>query len=189
MLVYGLPGRRLRPFRVRRWSRARTFKAPASGARLTSEPQSLRTDHPFLRNVRSTTRSRLWLRSNFAIQKSEFVAGATRFSYQARPCQKSPSTKTASRAFRKEKSGVPRTSWSFRRKRRPRALSTSARRSSGSVLAVRTARMIRCRVSGSNMSAMGVPFVRLRSSYHSLTSEPLSRPSVGSMTDRVRTLS
>src|SRR5207302_3116846 len=110
------------PARKRRRSRVRTLRALASGAFLTSEPQRRSTAHPLFRRVRSTTRSRLRLRSNLPTQNSTFVAGAAPFSNQARPCQKSPSTNTASWFSLKTKSGFPNTFVSFRLKRSPRAL-------------------------------------------------------------------
>lgn len=133
--------------------RARTLPALTPASLRTSEPQSLKTDHPVRLNSRSTRRSRLRFRTNLAIQKSVFVAGAAPFLNHVRPCQKSPSTNTASLARRNEKSGLPKILVSFLRKRRPIALSAPARRSSGSVSAVRTARMMRARVCLSNMSA------------------------------------
>lgn len=65
------------------------------------------TRQPCRRNVRLTIRSRSRLPSNFCRQNARLLAGCVAWSGQ--PCQKQPSTNTASRAFRKTKSGLPNT--------------------------------------------------------------------------------
>ena len=147
---YGLPARAsLR-------NRARTRWAATCGVRRMSDPQIRITDHRADRNFASTIRSRDRFRSNLAIQKDGLVAGAMRPANHVRPCQKSPSTNTASRASRKLKSGLPITCKSFRRKRKPSFSNAPASCSSGSVRAVRTARMIRDRVALSNTSTISL---------------------------------
>ena len=70
------------------------------------------TVQPARRSVRVTSRSRAALRENFAAQKAARVAGCV--ACRGQPCQKHPSTNTATRSLRKTKSGFPNTR-AFRR--------------------------------------------------------------------------
>ena len=63
--------------------------------------------HPFARKPRSTLTSRARLLSIFAFQNALLDFGMRR--HFGQPCQKQPSTKTASFCFRNAKSGVPST--------------------------------------------------------------------------------
>lgn len=137
---------------------------------MTSEPHNRMTDQPSLRRAEVTSRSRRRLRSNLAIQNWVLVAGAAPSSNHLRPCQKSPSIKTASRASGKVKSGLPSIFGSFLRKERQMAANARASRTSGSVSAVRTLRMMRRRVASSKTSAM----LLCRLSFHPVPLEPPS---------------
>ncbi len=71
-----------------------------------SECAQIRTTcHPALRSFRLTMRSRIELRLIFSCQYCRFVCGIRQCDLQ--PCQKHPSTKRATRAWRKTKSGLP----------------------------------------------------------------------------------
>jgi hypothetical protein len=83
--------------------------APGCLARVDSHIRS--TAHPFEFSSRVTRRSLRRFLSIFADQYSEFVSGADFL--LGCPCQKSPSTKTASRTLGNAKSGFP-TSVEFR---------------------------------------------------------------------------
>src|ERR1035437_1083190 len=64
------------------------------------------TRQPARRSVRVTSRSRARLPDSFRRQNARLFLGlVARF---GQPCQKQPSTKTASRAFGKTKSGLPK---------------------------------------------------------------------------------
>lgn len=67
--------------------------------------QIRRTCQPRARSWRLTLRSRALFFANFSAQKGRLFLGTTRCREQQ--CQKQPSTKTASRADRNTKSGVP----------------------------------------------------------------------------------
>ena len=64
------------------------------------------TRQPSFRKVRVTSRSRIRFPKSFFVQKSRLLAGVLECFRQ--PCQKQPSTKTASRCSRNVKSGFPR---------------------------------------------------------------------------------
>ena len=64
------------------------------------------TRHPCLRSVRLTSRSRALLAAIFFDQKTRLLTG--RFECLGQPCQKQPSTKTATFCFGKTKSGLPK---------------------------------------------------------------------------------
>ena len=83
-----------------RWSKR------ASCFRESSCCQMRKTVQPSRRSVRFTIRSRALLRANFFRQNARLVAGLVACSGQ--PCQKQPSTKTASLNFGKTKSGLPK---------------------------------------------------------------------------------
>ncbi len=70
------------------------------------------TVQPALRSERVTFRSRSVFRASFAFQNARFPAGIV--PCLAQPCQKQPSTNTATRSRRKTKSGLPKTG-AFRR--------------------------------------------------------------------------
>lgn len=72
------------------------------------------TRQPSWRNRRLTRRSRALLAASFLLQKARLFAG--RFECFGQPCQKQPSTNTATRCFWKTKSGFPKTG---RRRRQP----------------------------------------------------------------------
>ena len=76
--------------------------------------QMRRMRQPRASNISATVRSRLPFRSSFAVQNSRFVSGME--PWMGHPCQKQPSTKTARRAARKIKSGLPKI---FARRRQP----------------------------------------------------------------------
>lgn len=74
--------------------------------------QIRRTRRPRARRVRFTSRSRILFPASFLFQNSPFVVGCEACFGQ--PCQKQPSTKTASLIPGNTKSGLPNTGW-FRR--------------------------------------------------------------------------
>jgi hypothetical protein len=65
----------------------------------------LKTFHPSLRSRPLTDRSLFWLPSIFAFQKARFCLGSRK--HLGHPCQKQPSTNTATLCFWNEKSGRP----------------------------------------------------------------------------------
>jgi hypothetical protein len=76
--------------------------------------QIRRMRQPLPERVPMTIRSRRRFRSSFAAQNSRLFTGME--PWAGHPCQKQPSTKTASRARRNTKSGLPKT---FARLRQP----------------------------------------------------------------------
>ena len=74
--------------------------------RFNSCSQMRSTRQPFFRSVRVTSRSRLWFAANFLRQKAALFQGFVACFGQ--PCQKQPSTKTASLSLGKTKSGRTR---------------------------------------------------------------------------------
>jgi hypothetical protein len=64
-----------------------------------------KTTQPDARSARETARSRCAFRASFAVQKATRVFGVR--PWRGHPCQKQPSTNTASFAARKTKSGLP----------------------------------------------------------------------------------
>ncbi len=84
----------------------RLTRATVAGARFFVSPHSqIRiTDQPAFRSSRFTFRSRFWFRVIFASQNSAFCFG--RVPCRGQPCQKHPSTNTATRAARNTKSGL-----------------------------------------------------------------------------------
>ena len=89
------------------------------------------TFHPSDRNVRDTSRSRAWFRASLAAQNDPFCFGIV--PCRGHPCQKQPSTNTATRSYQNTKSGFPNTRC-FRRhpvipsRRNHRASATSVSR-------------------------------------------------------------
>lgn len=84
------------------------------GSRASLHSQILRTRHPRRLRTRETLRSRTLFRSIFAAQNRAFRAGV-RFRPQPRcPCQKQPSTNSATPSRGQMKSGFPSTA-AFRR--------------------------------------------------------------------------
>jgi len=77
--------------------------------RLRSCSQILNTYQPARRNVRVTTASRARLPESFRRQNARLYFGFV--ACLGQPCQKHPSTNTASLSFRKTKSGLPNTGW------------------------------------------------------------------------------
>jgi hypothetical protein len=77
----------------------------ASSLASSSCPQILITCHPCPSNVLVTSRSRFLFASSFFFQNALLLAG--RVPCFGHPCQKQPSTKTATRTDRKTKSGLP----------------------------------------------------------------------------------
>ncbi len=80
---------------------------------LSSCSQKRSTLNPFVSRVSVILWSRWLFRSIFAFQKHLFFEGMC--PQLGQPCQKQPSTKTASSASEKKKSGFPRTSFAFKR--------------------------------------------------------------------------
>ena len=83
------------------------------GARRSTHSQIRTTCHPFVRRWRTTRASRCRLVAIFSFQALAFCFGE-RLRLQSCPCQKHPSTKTATREAGKTKSGFPG-KWKFRR--------------------------------------------------------------------------
>ena len=82
--------------RIRRTQTADRFARSHSQIRNTCQPAR--------RNVRVTTRSRALLADNFRRQNARLFAGLV--ACLGQPCQKQPSTKTASLNLEKTKSGL-----------------------------------------------------------------------------------
>lgn len=103
--------------------------------------QKRRTVRPVARSALVVLRSRRRLRTIFAFQKAALVLG--RWPQRGQPCQKQPSTKTASRASRKKKSGRPGTSsaCNFQPVTRARTKASRSRRSVVLLPRPRTARI------------------------------------------------
>ena len=98
--------------------------------------QILITFQPVLLSVRETCRSRLWLLRTFFSQTRAFRFGV-KFLLQLCPCQKQPSTKTASFDRGKTKSGLPNS-----RELRLQPLTRAARSSPRSLISVVTLRLL-----------------------------------------------
>src|ERR1019366_4381182 len=98
-----------------------TASAILCGALSTSLSQTRITCQPFASNSALTRLSRFLFASSFAIQYDALcpLLSLERRRFQNRPCQKSPSQKTATRALIKTTSGLPTTSVTFVRKRPP----------------------------------------------------------------------
>ena len=75
--------------------------------RVSAHSHTRSTRQPALRRVRVTSRSRCAFRASFASHHAARVAGFV--ACRGQPCQKHPSTKTASVAARKTKLGFPKT--------------------------------------------------------------------------------
>ena len=75
-----------------------------AGFALSEDSHMRTTIHPFARSRLSTFWSRIWLRAIFASQYFRFVEGGRK--WRGFPCQKSPSTKSATFGARKAKSGL-----------------------------------------------------------------------------------
>ena len=111
-------------------SSARRRRRATCGHRFAASAHShtRSTVHPALRSVRTTSRSRVLLRENFAAQYAARVAGCV--ACRGQPCQKHPSTNTATFAARKTKSGFPNTRCCRRQPVIPCARSSAIIRSS-----------------------------------------------------------
>ena len=70
--------------------------------------QILMTVQPCARKVRVTSRSRMRFEESFLNQKSAFPLGMGECFGFGQPCQKQPSTKTATRSRRNTRSGLPK---------------------------------------------------------------------------------
>jgi len=102
---------------------ARAIRASVAGFR-TTHSLILRTVHPFRLKAWVTCRSRRLLFSIFFFQNSVFVRGRY---LQRQPCQKQPSTNTASLRPGQAKSGLPGTFQCLRYPRIPAAHRSRAR--------------------------------------------------------------
>src|SRR5260221_8569909 len=101
-------------------------RTPRWGESAHSHTRSTR--QPALRNVRVTVRSRCAFRPSFAAHHAARVAGFV--AWRGQPCQKQPSTNTASFAARKRKSGLPKTGALRRQPVMPCSRISAMRRSS-----------------------------------------------------------
>lgn len=81
-----------------------------------SHSQILTTFQPCFLSVAVTSKSRLALRASFSFHQDARVAGTGACFGLGQPCQKHPSTNTATRSGQKMKSGFPNT---FCRRRQP----------------------------------------------------------------------
>ena len=97
-----------------------------------------------------TSVSRSMLRSILLCQNSRFVLWSLRLTSQLRPCQNSPSQKTAILCPMTTKSGLPGRLLTFRRQRTPALRSSLPSRISGVVPFDLLAAMFRCRCSSVN---------------------------------------
>jgi len=110
-----------------------------------SVSQSRITVHPSRRSIRVFRRSRAMLASIFASQYCAFVplASRSRRRSQLRPCQKSPSQNTTTRALRNTMSGFPGRSVACSRYRAPERHNCFRRISSARVFRDRFPRFAR----------------------------------------------
>jgi len=102
--------------------------------------QILTTVQPSFLSARFTQRSRLLLIAIFDFQNSTFVFG--RRPREGCPCQKSPSTNTATRSSRNTKSGLPNIGTPLRQPLIPQVLNKDASRSSVDLLPIERTRLI-----------------------------------------------
>lgn len=102
---------------------SRIFDAATAGSRRTSLSQTRTTVQPSDRRTRATCRSRWRFRSIFATQYGAFQPSASLpFLFDhCRPCQKSPSQKTATQCLVITKSGRPINAGGCKRYRTPAA--------------------------------------------------------------------
>ena len=131
--------------------------------RLTSSCSQIRiTRHPLLRSVRVTSRSRALLVAIFFRQNAALPRGLMKC--LGHPCQKHPSTNTASFRFGNTKSGFPNTGQCLRQPVIPFARKIAISRSSVSLLpaprmrAITSDRLVLVKVSGMEFSQSGFPF-------------------------------
>ena len=111
------------------FSTARTTRATHQSRRLLSVLSQIRiTIQPRARNSRATLRSLARLYLIFSLQKAELVIGT--LNERGLPCQKSPSTKTATRCKWKVKSGRPGRWLCRRQPQTPAARNAASSRSS-----------------------------------------------------------
>jgi len=89
------------------WIRARAMRAAVASprVRVSAHSHTRNTVHPIARSSRETLLSRAALRASFVDQKVTRVFGVRRC--LGHPCQKQPSTKTATFCARNTKSGFP----------------------------------------------------------------------------------
>jgi len=128
----------------------------ASFLRDNSCSQMRSTRQPRCRNVRVTSRSRVLFRASLEAQYAIQVRGI--WPCRGQPCQKHPSTNTATRSRRQTKSGEPSSGTPRRQPVRPYARSKRTNRPSVLVLPVlRTSAMIAERRCGVKTSAMIKP--------------------------------
>jgi hypothetical protein len=139
---------------VRRLSTTRTTRD--SAARKSSCSQTRTTVQPASTSTTSVSRSRVLFRSILLAQKSRFRRGTDQCSGQ--PCQKQPSTNTATRSTVKTTSGVNRTpgsTFACFRNRRPRRCRADRSATSGAVSRLLLA-CIDARVAGEDAGGAGV---------------------------------
>lgn len=121
-----------------------TRNAQPWGSRSISWPQKRRTVQPAAVKRCVCSRSRVTFRSSLASQYPVLLAG--RLQHCGHPCQKQPSTKTATRLAANTKSGLVRSTRAERRQPRvPDAQRLDAKRCSSEVLSLGIAAIVRLR--------------------------------------------
>lgn len=132
-----------------------TWRATPTGSRRTSDSQTRITTQPASESAKSTARSRATFREIFSNHHAVLVGNIDAKSGLPRragssglPCHISPSTKIAMRRPRMEMSGRPMTVDACSRYRRPSEWRVLRRAISAFESFPRTARIIRCVVSG-----------------------------------------
>lgn len=148
--------------RARSTTTRRTASLAGDASRSRSVSQKRITIHPSRTRPAVFRLSRFMLAEIFAVQYAPLapVLSRRRRRRQSRPCQKSPSTKTATRARTNTISGLPDTLGWWTRKRRPNAVRARRRASSAFVsvrliaLAIRDA-VLELGFSPSNRGALG----------------------------------
>jgi len=117
---------------------ASTRRTASAGSARTSHSHNRTTAQPASSASLVDRRSRSWFRAILDSQRDAFGPRNPERPWRGQPCQKSPSTKTATPRPGSTRSGVhPRASWRCRRKRTPAACSARRRSSSGSVCLLR----------------------------------------------------
>jgi len=129
----------------------KTRSATSWGSRFISCPHTLNTIHPRRRSLRWTDLSR---RRLVSILRRQNELTCTFHWGKRKPCQKSPSTNTATRCRRKTKSGLPGNSSSCGTHFKPKDFSAVANASSMPVPRVLTVDMQRFLCAGVRLSAM-----------------------------------
>ena len=101
---------------------------PQARERAKAHSHIRKTVHPDARSARETARSRCAFRASFAVQNATRVFGVR--PWRGQPCQKQPSTNTASFAARNMRSGLPGSSAPRRQSVMPATRSNAIKRSS-----------------------------------------------------------